>query len=685
MKSLVLAEKPSVGKELAKVLGCSSGGKGYFEGKSFIVTWAMGHLVELADPSRYDPKYKSWKLEDLPMLPVRMKFRVIGKTSKQFNTIKSLMKRSDIGSLVIATDAGREGELVARLIMKLASWKGPFKRLWISSQTTEAIKHGFSTLKDGEEYDRLYAAALARAEADWIVGLNITRALSTKYDVRLSSGRVQTPTLNLIAEREKERNDFKPKPFWQIRADFGSFSGLWKGGKGGSRIFKYDEALKIKTKVAGSKGRVVSVSRKKKNIPPPYGYDLTSLQRDANSRLAFSAKKTLSVLQVLYERYKIATYPRTDSRYITEDIVPTLPKRLKSLKNTPYAVYADELLKKPVKPGKRFVNNAKVTDHHAIIPTGEVILPERLSAEERKLMNLIMERFIAVLSPPAVKEYSKAVIEVNGQRFYQGSVRVLEKGWLESGTGGGEDEDEDYYPGTGVIPDEGTELLVKSVDVREETTTPPARYTEGTLLGAMENPSGYLKNSSLKDSLSRGGIGTPATRADIIEKIIKNDYVTRRERELSPTPRGLELLSLVPEELKQVDLTAQWEMQLHDIAEGKENPVSFLREIREKTKEFVTDIKNSTQKYTPLQKDGKKCPLCSRPMALSKDKRGHKIYVCHTLSCGYTESGGDHSGSPRPGKREKAMNRRLISQYSDKSKSTATFADLIKEAERRRT
>ncbi len=684
MKSLVLAEKPSVGKELAKVLGCSGGGKGYLEGKSFVVTWAMGHLVELADPSRYDPKYKSWKLEDLPMLPSKMKFKVIGKTSKQFNTVKSLMKRNDIGSLVIATDAGREGELVARLIMKLASWKGPFKRLWISSQTTEAIKQGFATLKDGKEYDRLYAAALARAEADWIVGLNITRALSTKYDVRLSSGRVQTPTLNVIAEREKERDEFTPQPFWQIRADFGTFDALWKGDRGGSRIFNHGEALKIKETVIGSRGRVVSLSRKKKNIPPPHGYDLTSLQRDANSRLSFSAKKTLSVLQVLYERHKIATYPRTDSRYITDDMVPTLAKRLKSLKNTPYAAYADRLLKKPVTPGKRFVNNSKVTDHHAIIPTGEEIFPERLSPEERKLMNLIIERFIAVLSPPAVREYSKAVIEAGGQRFYLGSVRVLEKGWLEAGAGSDDEEDDEYSLVTGRLPDEGTELTVKNVTVTEGSTTPPPRYTEGTLLGVMENPSKYLKNSTLKESLSKGGIGTPATRADIIEKIITNDYVTRQGKELIPTPRGLELLSLVPEELKQVDLTALWEMQLHAIAEGRETPSLYLQEIREKTKVFVTKIKNSTQKYTPLQKGGKKCPLCSRPMVLSTDKRGRKSYVCHTLSCGYSETEEDHSGSRKPGKREKAMNRRLISQYSDKSKGTATFADLIRESERRR-
>ncbi len=685
MKSLVLAEKPSVGKDLAKVLGCSSGGKGYLEGKSYVVTWAMGHLVELSDPSYYDQKYKSWRLEDLPMLPSKMKFKVIGKTSRQFNIIKSLMKRKDIDRLIIATDAGREGELVARLIMKLASWKGPFKRLWISSQTAQAIKEGFSNLKDGREYDRLYDAALSRAEADWIVGLNITRALSCKYDVRLSSGRVQTPTLNLIAERENAIKSFKPDTFYQVKADFGSFTGLWKDSSGNSRMKKRSDAEKITEGISGKEGKVISVEKKSKKIPPPLAYDLTALQRDANSRLSFSAKKTLSVLQVLYERHKIATYPRTDSRYITEDMVPTINGRLKSLKNTAFRQTAVELLKRNVIPGKRFVDNSKVSDHHAIIPTGEVIIPERLSNDERKLMNLIIERFLAVLYPSALKEYSKAVLEVNGLSFNSGYVNTVEKGWMEVTSGIDDDEENEYISGKYPILKRGDTVVVKKAVISEGETKPPQRYNEGTLLGAMENPSKFLKNSSLKKTISKGGIGTPATRADIIEKIIKNDYVSRQGKELIPTPRGMELLSLVPEELKRVDLTAQWELKLSNIAEGKEKPDGFLKDIRVKTEGFVRDIKNSSKKYTPAENNGKKCPMCSRPMILSTDKRGRKIYVCHTLSCGYSEaenSSGDNT--MRPGKREKALNRKLISIYSDKSKSTSTFADLIKEAQERK-
>lgn len=685
MKSLVLAEKPSVGKDLAKVLGCSSGGKGYLEGKSYVVTWAMGHLVELSDPSYYDPKYKSWRLEDLPMLPSKMKFKVIGKTSRQFNIIKSLMKRKDIDRLIIATDAGREGELVARLIMKLASWKGPFKRLWISSQTSQAIKEGFSNLKDGREYDRLYDAALARAEADWIVGLNITRALSCKYDVRLSSGRVQTPTLNLIAERENAIKSFKPDTFYQVKADFGSFTGLWKDSSGNSRMKKRSDAEKITEGISGKEGKVISVEKKSKKIPPPLAYDLTALQRDANSRLSFSAKKTLSVLQVLYERHKIATYPRTDSRYITEDMIPTLTGRLRSLKYTAFGKIAAELVKKKIIPGKRFVDNSKVSDHHAVIPTGEMIIPERLSSDERKLMNLIIERFIAVMYPAAVKEYTKAVIDVNGRSFHTGYVNTVEKGWTDVASGENAEDDDEYFPGKTSLPGKGDTVVVEKAVISEGTTKPPQRYNEGTLLGAMENPSKFLKNSSLKKTISKGGIGTPATRADIIEKIIKNDYVSRQGKELIPTPRGLELLTLVPEELKRVDLTAQWELKLSNIAEGKENPSGFLKEIRIKTEGFVKEIKSSGKKYTPAQGDGKKCPMCSRPMILSTDKMGRKIYVCHTLSCGYSEAENSADGNTmRPGKREKALNRKLISRYSDKSKSTSTFADLIREAQDRK-
>lgn len=307
MKTIVLAEKPSVGKDIGRVLQCNKKTKGFWEGNDYIVTWAMGHLVELADPGEYDERYKTWALDYLPMLPERMKHKVIRRTSHQFRIIKDLFKRKDTNHLIVATDAGREGELVARWIMRLGGWKGPFSRLWISSQTDAAVRSGFDNLKQGREYDNLFHAAESRAEADWIVGLNVTRALTCKYDARLSAGRVQTPTLAMIIDREREIEGFTPEAYWTISADFGPFTGRWRGPSGATRLKDVNRARAIVEKVKGSDAIVTEASRKQKSEPPPLAYDLTSLQRDANSRLGFPAKKTLNTLQALYERYKIAT------------------------------------------------------------------------------------------------------------------------------------------------------------------------------------------------------------------------------------------------------------------------------------------------------------------------------------------------------------------------------------------
>jgi DNA topoisomerase-3 len=375
MKSIVLAEKPSVGRELAQVLGCRKKAKGYSEGDAYIVTWAMGHLVELADPQVYDERYKRWSLHYLPMLPERMKHRVIPRTAHQFRTIQSLFRRKDVNNLIIATDAGREGELVARWIMRLGGWKGPYQRLWISSQTESAIREGFRTVKDGRGYDNLFHAAECRSEADWIIGLNISRALSCKYDARLSAGRVQTPTLALIVAREEEINSFKPESYWQVYADFGSFTGVWRSSGAVTRIKDEKRAREIAARVQGKEGRIVRVEAKDKREPPPLAYDLTALQREANSRLGFSAQKTLSTLQGLYERHKLVTYPRTDSRYISKDIVPTLTDRLRGVLASRYRPVVQRLLGSEIKTGGRFVNDAKVSDHHALLPTEQRAWP----------------------------------------------------------------------------------------------------------------------------------------------------------------------------------------------------------------------------------------------------------------------------------------------------------------------
>ncbi|MGE5453789.1 MAG: DNA topoisomerase, partial [Methylocystaceae bacterium] len=399
MKSLVLAEKPSVAKEIGRVLGCKGGGKGYLEGPNYVVTWALGHLVTLAEPDDYDAKYKQWRLEDLPMLPDKLKLKTIRQTSHQFQIVKGLMKRQDIKDLVIATDAGREGELVARWIMEQANWKKPFFRLWISSQTDEAIREGFRNIKPGRNYDNLYQAAVSRAEADWVIGLNVTRALTCRHNAQLNAGRVQTPTLAMMVKREAEIKSFRPVDFWTLQADFGEYFGDWREPDGNGRLFDQERAKSIGEKVTGKQGVIKEIKTEAKQELAPLLYDLTELQRDANRRYAFSAQKTLSVLQDLYERHKLVTYPRTDSRYLSSDIVPTLEGRLKSIALGPYAEYTKVILSKPLMTSKRMIDNARVSDHHALIPTGQPLRLDNLDADEKKLYDLVVRRFLAAFYP----------------------------------------------------------------------------------------------------------------------------------------------------------------------------------------------------------------------------------------------------------------------------------------------
>ncbi len=689
MKSIVLAEKPSVGRDLAAVLGCNQKTKGYCEGGGYIVTWAMGHLVELADPHVYDEKYRSWSLHTLPMLPERMKHKVIGRTSHQFRTIQSLFRRKDVNNLVIATDAGREGELVARLIMRLGGWKGPFQRLWISSQTDSAIREGFRTLKPGKDYDNLFRAAECRAEADWIVGLNISRALSCKFDARLSAGRVQTPTLALIVRREEEINNFKPESYWQVQADFGSFTGLWRSPKGVTRIKEESRAREIAEKVRDAEARIVKVETKDKSEAPPLAYDLTALQREANTRLGFSAQKTLSTLQGLYERHKIATYPRTDSRYITRDMVPTLKQRLKAVLASRYRTTIEKLLDGEIKPGNRLVNDAKVRDHHAILPTEQRADPQRLNSDERALWEMIVARFLAVLSLAYRYKSITIITEAKGEQFVSRGVQVVDPGWkaIEESVSEGEPEEDEHPRQELSSHREGERLTVVAAELRQGFTKPPSRYTEATLLDAMEHAGRFIEDKELRASIAQGGIGTPATRAEIIEKILSHYYIERRGRTLFPTPRGMELLELVPVDLQSPELTARWEQRLARIVEGRERAAEFSRDIRRNATELVESVKASTAQYKPRNLSSTPCPACGRLMMPVLDKKGRKMLVCPSLSCGYEQSEAGPEGGPmgrRPSKKQKAMNRRLIEQFSDRSKDTATFADLIQSARERK-
>jgi DNA topoisomerase-3 len=679
MKSIVLAEKPSVAKDLARVLNCNKKTKGYFEGAKYVVTWALGHLVTLAEPHAYDPKYKEWRLEHLPMLPEKMKLKVIGKTSHQFRTVTQLMKRGDINEFIIATDAGREGELVARWIMKLGGWKKNVKRLWISSQTDAAIRQGFANLKPGKDYVNLYQAAVCRAEADWLVGLNVTRALTCKFNAQLSAGRVQTPTLYMIIQREKEIENFQPKDYWTVEADFGDYFGTWRTKDGNIRVFDQKRALEIVEKTKGKAGIVMHVHTETKKEPPPLAYDLTELQRDANRRYGFSAQKTLSVLQGLYERHKLVTYPRTDSRYITTDMVATLPVRLKAMGTGSYAALVKPLLQGTLSPGKRLVNNAKVSDHHAIIPTEQPLDTSILDADERRLYDLIARRFITVLYPPCKFDQTTIVTVVNGERFYSRGRVIKDMGWRKV-TARTEDADEDKE---NQLPEQtltqqrkGAKKAVKDCKLSKFKTKPPARYTEATLLTAMESPGKFIDDEKLREAVKEGGLGTPATRAEIIEKLLYVNYIERVGKSLQPTSKGKQLIDLVPPDLKSPVLTAQWELRLAKIAKGTESNQKFLADIRQNASELVKTVKADTSTFTYDNLTKKKCPMCSKFMLIINVRKGRQ-YVCSDPQCGHREDEQrEDDFSFKRSRKERGMGKRLIDKYSDNKKPASGVASL---------
>lgn len=632
-KQLVLAEKPSVGRDIARVLNCQKQGNGYLEGKDYIVTWALGHLVTLADPEAYDVKYKSWNLEDLPMLPKHFKLVVIPKTSKQFRSVKEQMLRKDVSDIIIATDAGREGELVARWIIEKAGVKKPIKRLWISSVTDKAIKDGFKALKDGRQYDNLYASAIARSEADWIVGMNATRALTTKHNASLSCGRVQTPTLAMIAAREEEIKQFKSKPFYGMSAISNGLKLTWQDAK--SKDVKTFDENKIKTLLASLNGQsalVEKVTKVEKKAYAPGLYDLTELQRDANRLFGFSAKETLSIMQKLYEHHKVLTYPRTDSRYISTDIVETLPDRLKAVAIGPYRGAANTILKTKVVANKSFVDDKKVSDHHAIIPTEQTALLTDLSDKERKIFDLVVKRFLAVLSKPFVYEQTTINAKIGGETFTARGKRVIAAGYKEVYGFDEESDDDQVLP----VLEEGMKLPISRLIQTQGKTQPPAYFNEGTLLSAMENPARFMNSNDkeLVKTLSQtGGLGTVATRADIIEKLFNGFMIEKRGQEIHLTSKGRQLLDLAPADLKSPELTGEWEQKLSDIASGKLKRQVFVGQMRDYAVTVVDEIKGSDAKYKHDNVTTTKCPECGKPMLAVNGKRG-KMLVCQDRECG---------------------------------------------------
>ncbi len=639
-KTLVLAEKPSVGKELARVLGCHQGGNGYLEGPRYVVTWALGHLVTLADPEAYEKAWQKWDMDTLPMLPQNMKLVVIPESAKQFKIVQSQMKRNDISELVIATDAGREGELVARWIMQKAGWNRPTMRLWISSQTDRAIRDGFAHLRPAREYDALYRSAQARSEADWLVGLNVTRALTCRHNAQLSAGRVQTPTLALITQREEEIRSFRPRDFWTIRLKIGGFSVLWKDSRGQSRIFDENQARTLAKSFEGRQGVITQVNKQYKQVPPPPAYDLTELQRDANRKYAYSAKETLNLMQSLYERHKLLTYPRTDSRYISDDVVPTLPERLRSVMVGEYADLARQIIRTKPLQTRYLVNNAKVTDHHAIIPTEEQPELWRLSGPEKNIYDLVVRRFLAVLLPPHTYEEISLTVQVDGQQFTAKGKAVRDQGWKAAyDQSYAMDEDEGEETDRQNLPQltRGQRLPVETVQVVPGKTTPPARYTEATLLTAMEHP--QVEDKAMAQTLAQtSGLGTPATRADIIEKLFSSFYIERRGKELVPTAKGLQLVKLVPEELRSAVLTAKWEDRLAAIAQGKSSDRGFVGEMRQFASRLVDEVKTSSKTYTHENMTRTPCPDCGKNLLRVKTKNGGEMLVCPDRECGYRRS-----------------------------------------------
>lgn len=624
MKSLVIAEKPSVARDIARVLKCKKNGQGTIEGERYIVTWGLGHLVTLADPEEYKPEWKEWKMDVLPMMPKTWKLSVIRQTAKQYNAVKSQIHRKDVGEIIIATDAGREGELVARWILEKAGNQKPVKRLWISSVTDRAIREGFGRLRDGRDYQNLYDAARSRAKADWLVGINATRALTCKYNAKLTCGRVQTPTLALIANREDEIRSFRSKPYYGLKVYADGICFTWQDRKSGStRSFDPERIRRISEEIRGERLVLDSVEKKSRKTYAPGLYDLTELQREANRRFGYSAKETLNIMQRLYEHHKVLTYPRTDSRYLSSDIVPTLKERIEACQTGPYRALARALHGKQFTADKRFVDDSKVSDHHAIIPTEQYVDLTHMTSEERKIYDLVVRRFLAVLYPPAEFEQISVKASVKGEHFAAKGETIREAGWRAVYDSDIEEEDEDDSLKNQILPElkKGQSLPVKKLEVTEGKTKPPAHYTEATLLTSME----------------KGGLGTVATRADIIEKLFNTFYMEKKGNDLLITSKGRQLLELVPSDLKKPELTARWEKELQKISDGRQKEKTFMKEIEQYTNNVMQDIRTSEATFRHDNLTNRKCPQCGKRM-LAVNGKNSKLLVCQDRECGYRET-----------------------------------------------
>lgn len=616
-KALIIAEKPSVAADIARALGGFSKHEDYFESDKYVLSSAIGHLVELCLPEELEKKRGKWTFEALPVIPEEFDLRPIEKTESRLKLLKKLMKRADVDSLINACDAGREGELIFRYIVKLCGIKKPIERLWLQSMTASAIRDGFAHLRPGSELEPLAQAAVCRSESDWLVGINGTRALTAFNSKnggfqKTTVGRVQTPTLSIVVERERKIKAFQPKAYWELHATFGAKAGEYPGrwfdesfrksdkeeesDQKAERIWDQKKAEAIRAKCEGKPGEVTEEKKPSSQLSPLL-FDLTSLQREGNSRFGLSAKRTLQIAQALYERHKVLTYPRTDSRCLPEDYIGTVREVLKKQTEGPLAPFAQKILSEDwVKPSKRIFNNAKVSDHFAIIPTQQ--LPVNLDEMEQKVYDMVVKRFFAVFYPAAQFEITTRITRVEKEAFRSDGKILKEPGWLAI-YGREEQNEEDAASLVPVADKEKVET--ESIEIKGLQTKPPARFTEATLLSAMEGAGKLVEDEELREAMASKGLGTPATRAAIIEGLLFEEYLRREGREIIATPKAIALIELlealdVPI-LRSPEMTGEWEYKLKQMERGEMTRPRFMKEIVDLTETIV-------QKAKQFEEDG---------------------------------------------------------------------------------
>ncbi len=646
-KTLVIAEKPSVGRDIASALPgsyASSKDKTHLAGEDYVITWAIGHLVGLAEPDAYDPKFKKWRFVDLPILPDPFKLVPNDeKSKKQLQAIHKLIASAEIGELINACDAGREGELIFTYIHETSGTKKPVNRLWLNSMTAKAIVDAFARLRPGEEMKSLEAAARSRNEADWLVGMNSSRAatirLRAAFDSTVPLGRVQTPTLALVAWREEEIRAFKPEPYWLVEADFAAggerlYSGRYLGGK------RIDEQLAgtVVEDCRDQRGVITKLEKKEERERSQLLYDLTSLQRDANTRFGFSAKRTLGAAQKLYEQHKAITYPRTNSRWLSSELIPEIRPTAELVgKNGEYAKGAAYVTGLQDLPLGRVVNDKKVEDHHAIIPTRSTHDLAKMGADEKKIYDLVARRFLAIFHPDAVFERTRVETTVTEHIFRTSGRVLLEAGWrsVYGQEADSPDRSEDDEGGDQLLPklEQGEDVAVRRVESLRKETQPPRRFTEASLLGAMETAGKDIEDSELREAMKDSGLGTPATRASIIERLISVNYIEREGRALHATEKGIQVIRLLGKhELTSAELTGQWERRLGLIAQGEESRPSFMNDIARFTKQTVEEFDGL--KGTKIERANLgPCPVCGKDV--TENRKGYSCWSQDDPGCGF--------------------------------------------------